>query len=149
MEERLGMGGIKHNSFYLGVGGSLCGNTTIFRFRQANLVWRATTTYVTLPFKGYSASNDGIIIPILSNLGYIQLIVSNYTVAYQGWSVLSNLVNGVSGFQMNRDSSTEILRISITSNYGANEFFYIPYFIYFCPNDTHIDEYLNMPFGAY
>lgn len=132
---------------YLGVGGSLCGDTTGFRFRQANLVWRSTI-YVTLPFKGYSASNDGMIIPIISNLGYIQLTVSNYTIAYQGWSVLSNLVNGVSGFQIHRDSNTEILRISITSNYGAS-FFYIPYFIYFCPSNAHIDEYLNMPFGTY
>ena len=90
-----------------------------------------------------------MIIPIISNLGYIQLIVSNYTIAYQGWSVLSNLVNGVSGFQINRDNSTEVLRISITSNYGASAFLYIPYFIYFCPSDAHIDEYLNMPFGAY
>lgn len=132
----------------LGVGGSLCGDTTEFRFRQANLAWRSTI-YVTLPFKGYSASNDGMIIPIISNLGYIQLIVSNYTIAYQGWSVLSNLVNGVSGFQINRDNSTDVLRISITSNYGTSEIFYIPYFIYFCPYDAHIDEYLNMPFGAY
>lgn len=133
----------------LGVSNDIIGNTDVVKVRQANLVWYSSQ-YVTLPYKGYSSANDGIMIPMISNLGLILLIATNYSVAYQGWFVVSNLASNVSGLQITRDSNTSTLRISITtSSHDYATYFYVPYFMYFAINNSHINEYLSMPFGVY
>lgn len=133
------MGGIKHNSFYLGV--QKCGNQYAVKYR--NFFFRGSP-WVKIPFKGYNNSNEYITFPIITNIGTVYFNTGNYTIALQDLIVSYIRPTHNTSLSLTYKEENGFMYFQLSSNMGYNLISFIPYVIYCSP--TRLDEHLSYDF---
>lgn len=118
-----------------------CGNQYAVKYR--NFFFRGSP-WVKIPFKGYHASNEYIMFPIMTNIGTIYFCTNNYSIAFQDTFVSYVRASGDTSLSLTYKVENGFMYFQLSSNMGYNLISFIPYITYCSP--TRLDEHLSYDF---